>query len=99
MWVRERQNIILDNTQQFDYLKCPFCLNHSVEAKPSKTTCPECSAEFEIDDRMECIFINPNKLRLPVAVNGTVCGVCGLVQGNERVNCLYCGTELSTTLQ
>jgi hypothetical protein len=36
------------------------------------TTCPECSTEFEIDDRLEWIFINTEKLRLPVAVNGTV---------------------------
>jgi hypothetical protein len=37
-------------------IKCPFWLNHCVEAKPGKTTCPECSAECEIDDRGECIF-------------------------------------------
>ena len=80
-------------------IKYPFCLNHNLEAKPGKTTCPECSAEFEIDDRMECIFINPNKLRLPVAVNGTVCGVCGLVQGAEVERCGYCGVEFGTALQ
>jgi hypothetical protein len=62
-------------------MKCPFCLNHILEAKPGKTTCPECQVEFQVDDRLECIFINPDKLRLPVAVNGTVCGMCGLVQG------------------
>jgi hypothetical protein len=53
-------------------MKCPFCPKHSIEVKPGKTTCPECLAEFEVDDRSECIFINPNKLRLPMAVNGTV---------------------------
>jgi len=78
-------------------MKCPFCLNHIVEAKPGKTTCPECSAEFEVDDRLECIFADTSKLRLPV--NGTVCGLCGLVQGNERGNCLYCGAELNTEVQ
>lgn len=75
----------MNNSQQLAHLKCPFCQNHSIEAKPGKTTCSECLAEFEIDDRMECIFINSNKLRLPMAVNGTVCGVCGLVFGNARL--------------
>ena len=60
-------------------MKCPFCLNHSVEAKPGRTTCPECSAEFEVDDRLECVFADTEKMRLPV--NGFVCVVCGLVQG------------------
>ena len=55
-------------------MKCPFCLNHKIEAKPGKTTCPECSAEFEIDDRLESIFADTQKMRL--TVNGMVCGVC-----------------------
>jgi hypothetical protein len=95
--VRERQNIILDSSQQFEYLKYSFCLKNSVEAKSGKTTCPECSAEFEVDDRLECIFADTQKMRLPV--NGTVCGVCGLVQGDENRDCVYCGVELRTTLQ
>jgi len=78
-------------------IKCPFCLNHSVKAKPAKTTCPGCSAEFEVDDRLECIFVDPQKMRLPV--NGFVCGVCGLVQGHENRSCVYCGAELNTGLQ
>jgi len=77
-------------------LGCPFCLNHSVEAKPGKTTCPECSAEFEIDDRSECVFVNTSEMRLPV--NGMVCGVCGLVQGDEVVRCGYCCAELSSSI-
>jgi hypothetical protein len=68
-----------------------------VEAKSGKTTCPECLAKFEIDDRLECIFADTEKMRPPV--NGFVCNVCGLVQGYERRNCLYCGVELSTMLQ
>jgi len=95
--VRERQNIILDSSQQFEYLKCSFCLKNSVEAKPGKTACPECLAEFEVDDRLECIFADTQKMRLPV--NGTVCGVCGLVQGDEVERCGYCGRELSSALQ
>jgi hypothetical protein len=59
--------------QQLEYLKCPFCLNHRVEAKPGKTTCPKCSAEFEIDDRLECIFADNKKMRPPV--KGSVCKV------------------------
>ncbi len=89
----------MDNSQQLDYMKCPLCQNHNLGAKPGKTSCPECSTEFEIDDRLECIFINPNKFRLPVAVNGTICGVCGLVQGDEGEICGYCGAELSIELQ
>ena len=80
-------------------MKCPFCLNDNIEAKPGMTTCPECLAGFEIDDRLECIFINPYKLRLPLAVKGTVCGMCGLVQGDQFEQCGYCGFELSTILQ
>ena len=75
-------------------IKCPFCLKNSVEAKSGKTTCPECSAEFEVDDRLECIFVNPDKLRLPMAVNGTVCGMCGLVQGDQVERCGYYGGNL-----
>jgi len=86
----------MGNPQQSTYLKCPFCQNTNILAIPGKTTCPECSAEFEIDDRLECIFINPKKLRLPMAVNGMVCGVCGLVQGDEVGRCGYCGVRLST---
>jgi len=91
--------LFMDSPQQLEYLKCPFCLNHSVDAKPGKTTCPECSAEFEVDDRLECIFINPDKPGLPLAVNGTVCRVCGLVQGDENRSCVYCGAGLTKTIQ
>jgi len=91
MSVHKRQDT-MDN-----YLKCPFYLNHSLEAKPGKTTCPECSAEFEIDDRLECIIINPKNPKLPI--NGLVCASCGLVQGTGKSKCMYCGAELRTTVQ
>lgn len=78
-------------------IKCPFCLKHNVEAKPGKTTCPECSAKFEIGDRLECVFADTQKMRLPV--NGFVCSVCGLVQGGQREKCLYCGAKLNSSLQ
>lgn len=80
-----------------EYQECPFCLNHNLEAKPGKTTCPECLAEFEIDDRVECIFADTSKMRLPV--HGMVCGVCGLVQGDEVERCGYCGVNLGTIMQ
>ena len=91
MLVRERQDT-MDN-----YLICPFCLNHSVEPKPGKTICPECSTEFELDDRLECIFVNPKTPKLPM--NGLICASCGLVQGTDKRRCVYCGAELSTTVQ
>ncbi len=90
MWGRENQDI-MDN-----FLKCPFCLNASVEAKSGRTSCPECLTEFEIDDRLECIFIDMQNMKL--SVNGFVCGYCGLVKGDEDRNCVYCGAELSTTM-
>ncbi len=61
------------------------------------SNCPECSAEFEIDDRLECIFVNPINLKLPV--NGFVCRSCGLVQGYENRKCAFCGVELGTAVQ
>ena len=69
----------------------------NLEAKPGKTTCPECSAEFEIDERLECVFVDTSKMRLPV--NGFVCSVCGLVQCGENGNCVYCGEELNLSIQ
>ena len=78
-------------------MKCPFCLNHKIEAKPGKMTCPECETEFEVDDRLECIFADTKKMRLPV--NGFVCNVCGLVQGDEVERCGYCGSQVSSNLQ
>ncbi len=80
-----------------ELIRCPFGLNHKIEAKSGKTTCPECSAEFEVDDRLECIFVNIEKVRLPVY--GFVCRVCGLVQGDGNGICVYCGTEVSINLQ
>jgi hypothetical protein len=81
----------MEKSRYPDNLKCPFCLNHSVEAKPEKATCPECSAEFEVDDRIECVFADTQKMRLPV--NGFVCVVCGLVQSEEVERCGYCGVD------
>jgi hypothetical protein len=78
-------------------IKCPFCLNNNVEAKSGKTTCPGCKAEFEVDDRLECIFANTEKMKLPV--NGFICRACGLIQGDENRYCMYCSAGLSISLQ
>ena len=87
----------MNNPQLHDILKYPFCLSCSIEAKPEKISCPGCHAVFEIDDRVECVFANPEKLKFPR--NGFVCNCCGLVQGDQVENCLYCGTKLCVTLQ
>ena len=59
-----------------------------------KTSCHECHASFYIDDRVECIFADPKDLRLPL--KGTVCPMCGLIQGEDSEHCVYCNTGLSS---
>ena len=66
-------------------MNCPFCLNPIADSKPGRKICLSCHAEFEVDDRGECVFVNPDKLRMPI--NGTVCRSCGLVQGEGRDSC------------
>ena len=85
----------MTESQDIDFLKCPFCLNRTIESKSDTTICSECFAELEIDDRLECIFVDTQHMKL--APKGCVCGSCGLVQGDENKNCVYCGAELSTT--
>ena len=87
----------VDQAAHFDYIKCPFCSNHNIKSKSGKTFCTDCSTEFEIDDRGECIFIDTSNPRLPI--NGNVCMSCGLVQGEEKGNCVYCGARISGGLQ
>ena len=76
-------------------MKCPFCLNPIADPNPGKRICQKCQAEFEIDDRGECVFANPDNLKMPV--NGTVCMVCGLVQDTDRDSCGYCGAALTNS--
>jgi hypothetical protein len=78
-----------------DYIECPFCQG-LLEPKSGKQKCPECGANLEIDDRLECIFADTNDLRLPV--NGTVCTKCGLVQGEQVGKCGYCSTTLNIAI-
>jgi hypothetical protein len=80
-----------------EFLKCPFCHSPSIKKKVGQTTCAQCGAEFELDDREECVFVDPGKLRLPI--EGTVCSQCGLVQGDQFENCLCCGAKLPCGLQ
>ena len=80
-------------SESHEYLTCPFCLNQCIDAEPGKTRCPVCSADFEIDDRVECVFADTDNIRLPI--NGIICGSCGLVQGVNRKICLYCGIEIN----
>ena len=87
----------MDNPQLHDILKCPFRLSRSIEAKPGKISCPGCYAVFEIDDRTECIFADTSTIRLPM--NGFICRVCGLVQGDQNRACVYCGAGLDISLQ
>ena len=79
-----------------EIIRCPFCGYYGIEAKPGKSVCPDCDASFEIDDRGECIFVNPDNPKLPI--EGTVCPRCGLVQGEETENCVYCGSRLNMRL-
>jgi hypothetical protein len=72
-------------------MKCPFCLHPIADSNPGEKICPNCHAEFEVDDREECVFANPDKLKLPI--KGTICRVCGLVQGEGRDSCGYCGAN------
>jgi len=82
---------------QTKYMKCPFCLTQIVEPNPGMTYCSNCHAKFEIDDRAECFFADIENLRLPV--NGIVCQACGLIQGEGRDSCGYCGGELFAITQ
>lgn len=80
-----------------DFIKCPFCTDHSISPISGKTTCPNCFAMFEIDERGECVFVDTNNLRLPA--KGTVCPGCGLIQGEMTEKCNYCGAFLYSDQQ
>jgi hypothetical protein len=77
-------------------ISCPFCGSPEIPAKPGKTFCHKCDSNFLIDDRVECIFADPKDLRLPLS--GTVCPVCGLIQGEESDHCVYCNASLNSII-
>ena len=80
-----------------ELLRCPFCPIQSIEAKLGATICPECDAQFEIDDRIECVFGNTDNIRLPAI--GTICTSCGLIHAGSNQDCLYCGAVICTAVQ
>jgi hypothetical protein len=83
-------------TKQPLYIECPFC-SGLVEPKLGKMRCSECKARFQWDDRLGCVFVDLDDLRLPVS--GTVCSRCGLLQSEENKKCAHCGRDLCGTLQ
>ena len=78
-------------------IRCPFCTDGNIIAQPGKSECPECHAKYELDDRVECIFVDLDNPRLPI--KGTYCRQCGLVQGGYRKHCRNCGAIVRTKLQ
>ena len=74
-------------------ISCPFCGCPDIPAEPGKAFCHKCFTHFFIDDRVECIFADTNDLKLPLS--GTVCPVCGLIQGEESEECVYCHARLN----
>ena len=82
---------------EWEIIPCPFCGYQGIETKPGKSVCSECDTAFEIDDRGECVFVDPDNPRLPI--EGTICTRCGLVQGEETENCVHCGNRLNNRLQ
>jgi len=75
--------------------KCPFCHAQSLDPVAGKNTCPDCHAEFQIDDRLECIFVDIDDPLLPI--EGTVCLKCGLLQPEQSRICLLCGDRMNAT--
>ena len=89
--------VTMDNTPVEDHILCPFCGHPGIEAKPGKASCNECHASFYIDDRVECVFADTKDLRLPLT--GTVCPMCGLIQGEDSEHCVYCNTKLNSSVK
>jgi hypothetical protein len=86
-----------DMPETTNILMCPFCWNRYVIAKQGKVHCPMCDSEFEVNDRLECIFVDPDKLK--ISAEGTVCSLCGLIQDDDVEKCLYCGVRINSNLQ
>ena len=84
------------NPKQKLSIECSFC-SSAIETKIGKVKCPECHTRFEIDDRMECVFVDNSDLRLPI--HGTVCPQCGLLQHEDVQRCLFWGQRLIGTMQ
>jgi NMD protein affecting ribosome stability and mRNA decay len=74
--------------------ECPFCDSCNVQDESGRKRCLDCLAEYEIDERSECIFANTDSLSLPLKVKGTVCSHCGLLQDVDTAKCRLCGTPI-----
>ena len=85
----------MDDIPVEDYILCPFCGHSGIDAKPGKIYCHKCNYRFYIDYRMECVFADPKNLRLPLT--GTVCPICGLIQGEDAEHCVFCNTKINPT--
>ena len=83
--------------RQPDIFKCPFCGHEGIAAVPGKTICQKCAALFEIDDRADCVIVDPMTPRLPM--DGTFSPACGLVQETEAGNCVFCKARLYGAIQ
>ena len=86
------QKKVFEYTQKSPLKNAPSVFIRSLIPIRVKKICPKCLAELEIDDRAECVFDNPDNLKLPM--NGNVCRVSGLVQSVKRDSCGYCGAEI-----
>ena len=75
----------------------PFCDKIDIGDAPGPTFCSVCGTQFEIDDRSECVFVDPDYPRLPI--KGTICCGCGLVQAEAYKACVCCGEKLYPTRQ
>ena len=84
-------------SDQQQHIKCPFCEIGHILPKAGSTGCVKCYVKVWLDDRMECIFVDMSTFRFPIHV--TVCGCCGLVQGERNDKCWYCGMGLFCTVQ
>ena len=81
-----------DMSESHEYLTCPFCENRCILAEPGYARCSVCDTAFEIDDRVECVFGDTDKIRLPAI--GTICAFCGLIQAGQNQNCWWGRTRV-----
>ena len=75
---------------------CPFCRETEIGDDTGPTVCPACKAGFKIDDRVECVFVDTDRPRMPM--HGQVCTECGQVQQDKRDACVYCGAVFNRTV-
>lgn len=52
--------------QGSDQMICRFCRQSDIVDNSGTTICPSCKTVFEIDDRVECVFVNTDSLWMPM---------------------------------